>query len=223
MTTFHIVTLFPESIDPYLSASVIGKARERGTLAVRYYNPRDYQSNSRTRLDERPFGGGPGMVLRAEPFIRAIDAAKGRKKNVKILFLDRQGVQFTNTYARDLQEQYRHIIIIAGRYEGIDARVCDVFADDDVTHVSIGPFILTGGEIPALAIIDCVSRQVPGVLGDPESLEEGRTAGSSVYTRPPSFKYKRRTYSVPDVLLSGHHGRIEEWKKERNRNTDDVK
>lgn len=215
MITFHIVTLFPEVMEPYLNSSIIGRAIESKKVAVRFYNPRDYLKFSGERADGKPFGGGPGMVIRPEPVIKAVEKAKGKKKGVKIVIFDRKGRRLTNSYANELSKGYRHIVMVCGRYEGVDARVYEVFREEDIQRVSIGSFILTGGEIPALTLVDCVSRQVPGVLGDPNSLEEERPAGRSVYTRPASFSYKGKEYSVPKVLLSGHHAEIDRWKKKR--------
>ena len=212
---FHIITLFPEVMEPYLKASILGRALENGKIKVYFHNPKDHVKDHKERADGKPFGGGPGMVIRPEPVIKAILKAKGKKKKVKIIFFDRKGKRFTNEYAIDLSEKYKHIILVSGRYEGIDARVFEVFKEEDIERVSIGPFILTGGEIPALAVVDSVSRQVKGVLGDSDSLEEGRPAGRSVYTRPSSFTYKKKQYSVPAVLLSGHHAKIEKWRKRK--------
>jgi tRNA (guanine37-N1)-methyltransferase len=201
-------------MEPYLKASVLGRAIREKKIGVNFYNPRDFLNNKNERVDGKPFGGGPGMIIRPEPVIEAVFKAKGRKKNVKIIFLNRKGRKLTNDYASSLLSQnYKHIIIVSGRYEGIDARVYNVFKDEDTDHLSLGTFILTGGEIPALAVVDCVSRQVKGVLGDYNSLEERRTAGRMVYTRPATFKYKGKSYSVPSVLVSGHHSKIENWKK----------
>lgn len=215
MITFHIVTLFPEIMEPYLRSSILGRAEEKKKISFHFYNPRDYLKNSKERADGRPFGGGPGMVIRPEPVIKAVEKAKGRKKKVKIILFDRKGIRLTNSFAQDLSDRYSHIILICGRYEGIDARVYEVFKKEDIQRVSLGSFILTGGEIPALALIDCVSRQVSGVLGDPDSLEDHRPAGRYVYTRPYSFSHKKKEYSVPKVLISGDHNRIKKWKEKR--------
>ena len=157
------------------------------------------------------------MVIKAEPVIKAIQKAKGVKKKVKIIFLSPSGKQFDNGYAKKLVKNYKDIIIIAGRYEGIDARVKKVFKTDDIT---IGPYILTGGELPAMLMVDVISRQIEGVLGDKDSLEEKRNASPEVYTRPESFKYKNKNYKVPKVLLSGHHKEIEKWRKSKNSKID---
>lgn len=207
---FHIITLFPKALDSYLGESILKRAIEDRKVRVSFYNPRDFVVEKGKRVDRIPYGGGPGMVIQAEPVIRAIEKAKGRKKKVKIIFLSPGGKQFTNTYASEAAKKYKDLIIVSGRYEGIDARVKKVFKMDEV---SVGPFVLTGGELPAMIIMDAVSRQVPGVLGDMDSIEERRVASSEVYTRPEVFEYKGKKYRVPKILLSGHRAKIEEWKR----------
>ena len=208
--TFHIVTLFPGAFDSYLGESILKRAIEDKKIAVRFYNPRDYADNKHDRIDRKPYGGGPGMVIQAEPVIKAVTTAVQKvKKGVKIIWLAPNAKQFTNEYATATARKYRDIVIICGRYEGIDARVKKVLK---VEELSVGPFVLTGGELPAMLIIDVLSRQVKGVLGDFNSLEESREASPDVYTRPESFIYKKKRYAVPKVLLSGHHGKIEEWR-----------
>ena len=211
--TFHIITLFPASFDSYLNESIIARAIKDKKIKVKFYNPRDFAKNKR-QVDDRPYGGGPGMVIKAEPVIKAIQKAKGQKKKVKIISLSPSGKQFDNTYAKKLTKSYKDVIIVAGHYEGIDARVKKVFKTDDLT---IGPYVLTGGELPAMVIMDTTARQIKGVLGDIESLEENRVSSSEFYTRPESFKYKKKNYKVPKVLLSGHHKEIEEWREEKGR------
>ncbi len=208
---FHIITLFPEMFDSYLNESIISRAIKDKKIKVKFYNPRDFAKNKR-QVDDRPYGGGPGMVIKAEPVIKAIQKAKGRKKKVKIIFLSPSGKQFTNAYAKKLTKSYKDIIIIAGHYEGIDARVKKVFRTDEIT---IGPYVLTGGELPVMLMVDVIARQIKGVLGKEESLEENRVSSSEVYTRPEIFKYKNKNYKVPKVLLSGHHKEIEKWKKKK--------
>jgi len=154
------------------------------------------------------------MVIKAEPVIKAIAKAKGKKTKIKIMFLSPSCKKFDTQYAKDISKKYKDIIIIAGHYEGIDERVKKVFKTKDI---SIGDYVLTGGELPAMIIIDSISRQVKGVLGDIESLEENRVSSSEVYTRPESFKYKNKNYKVPKVLLSGHHKEIEEWRKTKDK------
>lgn len=209
---FHIITLFPGAFGAYFGESIIKRAIEDKKIEVSFYNPRDFTKEKDARVDKRPFGGGPGMVIQAEPVIKAIQKAIGRKKNVKIIFLSPSGKQFDNPYAEKLAVRYKHLVIVCGRYEGIDARIKKVFKMEDV---SIGPFVLTGGELPAMLMIDTISRQVKGVLGNFDSIEEHRISSSEVYTRPEVFIYKGKKYAAPKVLLSGHQAKIEEWKKKR--------
>lgn len=208
---FHIITLFPQTFDSYLKESIISRAIKSKKIQIKFYNPRDFAKNKR-QVDDKPYGGGPGMVIKAEPVIKAITKAKGRKKKVKIIFLSPSGKKFNNFYAKKISNNYKDVIIIAGHYEGVDARVKKVFKTDDI---SIGDYVLTGGELPAMILIDAISRQVKGVLGDIESLEENRVSSSEVYTRPESFKYQRKNYKVPKVLLSGHHKEIEKWRSNK--------
>lgn len=211
---FHIVTLFPKAFDSYLGESILRRALEDKKIKVSFYNPRDFTVDKFKRIDRPPYAGGPGMVIQAEPVIRAVEAALKRKKTgeYKIIFLSPGGKQFTNEYAAKVASKFKHIVIVCGRYEGIDARVKKVFKMEDI---SVGPFVLTGGELPAMLVIDVVARQVKGVLGNFDSVEERRVAASEVYTRPEVFKYKGKTYRVPKVLLSGHKAKIEEWKKKK--------
>ncbi len=210
--TFHIITLFPEMFDSYIKGSILGRAIEDKKIKIKFYNPRDFTKDRHRRIDRKPYGGGPGMVIEAMPVIKAIEKAKSKKK-VKIIFLSPSGAQFDNNYAKKTAKNYSDIIIICGRYEGIDARVKKAFKMEDV---SIGNYVLTGGELPAMAIIDCVSRQIEGVLGDFSSLEDSRVASSEVYTRPEIFEYKGKKYKVPKILLSGDHKKIEEWKRRKS-------
>jgi tRNA (guanine37-N1)-methyltransferase len=238
---FHVITLFPASFDSYLGESIIKRAIEDKKITIKFYDPKDYESDPKKRVDDKPYGGGPGMVIRALPVMKAIEAAvKASEKNAKkraaktggkisqpkIIFLSPSGVQFTNEYAKKnagmkvsakgkiSKPKFTDIIIVSGRYEGIDARVKIAFKMEDV---SIGPFVLTGGELPAMLMIDCFARQVPGVLGNFDSLEESRVASPDVYTRPEVFEYKGRKFRVPKVLLSGDHKKIEEWREMRGK------
>ncbi len=210
MTHFHVITLFPDSLSSYLGESILKRAILDKKIKVSFYNPRDFVKDPHDRVDQKPYGGGPGMVIQAGPVIRAIAKAKGRKKKVKIIFFSPAGKQFDTAYAKKISKTYKDIIFVCGRYEGIDARVKEVFNTEDI---SVGPYVLTGGELPAMILIDSISRQIEGVLGDFDSLEETRSASSDVYTRPEILVYKKKTYKVPEVLLSGHHKKIEEWRK----------
>ena len=214
MLHFHIVTLFPESIEPYLNASIIGRAQEKKKIKVSYYTPKDFIDGNRTqdeRVDRRPYGGGPGMVMRPEPMLKAVAKAVGKKKNVEIIFFSTDGEQFTEPMAQSLTKK-KDIVFICGHYEGIDARVEKILKARKVT---VGPYVLTGGELPAATMIDAISRFVPDVLGKAESLERSRVSSPEVYTRPEVLTWKKKKYKVPEVLLSGHHAEIEKWKKGR--------
>lgn len=223
---FHIITLFPDAFSSYIGESIIKRAIEDKKIKVKLYNPRDFTDDKWKRIDQKPYGGGPGMVIQALPVIKAIEKAIGKKKSVtgkkntntkktrakkvKIIFLSPSGTQFTNDYAKTAAKKYTDIIIVSGRYEGIDARIKKIFKMEDI---SVGPFVLTGGELPAMVMVDCISRQVQGVLGDFNSLEESRIASPKVYTRPEVLEYKGKTYRVPKVLLSGNHAKIDEWRR----------
>lgn len=223
MTTFHLITIFPESLESYVNTSILKRAQEKGLISLKYYNPRDFvllpkgkvPSYSDRRVDNRPYGGGPGMVIEAVPVIKAIEKAIGRKLNlqsqkskIKIIFFSPAGKQFTNEVA-DTFKKYTDIVLVCGRYEGIDARVKKTFP---MVDISVGPYVLTGGELPAMIVIDSITRRIKGVLGDELSIEEERVASPDVYTRPEVIEYKGKKYRVPKILLSGHHQKMEEWK-----------
>lgn len=237
MTTYHLITLFPESTESYLNASILKRAQEKGLIALKYYNPRDFtvskkkgtpQTYADRRVDDRPYGGGPGMVIEALPVIRAIEAAmkvaKGKRrilfpkkaeatKKIKIVFFSPAGKQFSNEMA-DTFKKYTDIIFVCGRYEGIDARVKKAFPMIDI---SVGPYVVTGGELPAMIMIDTITRRIPGVLGDSLSIEEERIASPDVYTRPEVIEYKGKKYRVPKILLSGHHAKQNEWRMKKKK------
>ena len=207
--TYHVITLFPESFQSPIHSSIIGRAIRDKKIWVKFYNPRHFTKNKWQRVDQRPYGGGPGMVLEAAAILKAVQKAVGKKK-AEIYFFDRSGKQFTNTDARQLAKKAKDIVFICGHYEGIDARVQKI---QKAKKISVGPYTLTGGELPAMIVIDAVSRQIPGVLGRFDSIEEERVSSSEVYTRPEILKWKGKKYRVPKVLLSGHHQKIEDWKK----------
>lgn len=207
---FHIITLFPEAMEGYFNASILGRAQKDKKIKVSYYNPRDFTKDKWRRVDRRPYGGGPGMVMEAPAVLNAAKKAIGKNKNVKVIFLSAAGKQFTNAAARSYAKKFKHMVFLCGHYEGVDARVRKILKAEEV---SIGPYILTGGEAPALVIADAVARQLKGVLGNFESLEEDRASSSEVYTRPEVLAYGGKTYRVPKILLSGRHKDIEAWKK----------
>lgn len=223
---FHLITLFPEVCASYTNASVLGRAQkvEKGKgakvkgkkISVTYYNPRDFTTDKHHKVDERPYGGGPGMVMQALPILKATAKALGRKdrKKVKILLMSPRGKLFDQVYAKKIVQKYTDLIIIAGRYEGIDSRVKKILKAEEV---SVGNYVLTGGELPALTIIDAVARHVPGVLGTFESLEDERVSSGLMYTRPEVLEYQKKKYRVPKVLVGGHHALIEAWRKDVNK------
>lgn len=228
---FHVITIFPDICQAYTDAGVLGRAQKtdkgkgakvRGKkISVNYYNPRDFAGDKHKKVDDRPYGGGPGMVMKAEPILKAWEKAVGRKRKekaqndghavsiIKTLIMSPRGVKFDQKMAKDLAVKYEHVVLISGRYEGIDARVKDILKAEEV---SVGDYVLTGGELPALSIIDAVSREVPGVLGTFESLEDQRLSSGEMYTRPEILEYKKKKHQVPEVFLKGDPKAIDEWK-----------
>jgi tRNA (guanine37-N1)-methyltransferase len=210
---YHLVTLFKEACEPYLNSSILGRAQEKGLISISYQNPRDYVDNKWGKVDERPYGGGPGMVMTALPVAKA--TAKALPKNAKkplIVWFTPTATQFTNAEA-DKLAKYSDIVFVCGRYEGIDERALKILKTlAPVKKYSIGPYVLTGGELPAMSMIDVISRRLPGVLGKDASVEERRIASREVYTRPESIEFKKKTYRVPKVLQTGHHANIDAWK-----------
>jgi tRNA (guanine37-N1)-methyltransferase len=207
---FDIVTIFPRMVEAGLVEGVIGRARASGLLDIAVHDLRDHTSDRHRTVDDVPFGGGPGMVLKPEPLFRAVDAIREvRGAPDTVLLMSPAGRRFTQAHARRLA-QLDHVVILCGRYEGIDERVRAHLATEDV---SIGDYVLSGGEVPALAILDAVGRQVKGVVGDEQSVDEDSFTRGLLdhphYTRPADF----RGFAVPDVLLSGHHGEIRRWRR----------
>lgn len=216
MIHFHIITLFPESIEPYLNSSIIGRAQAAKKIKISYYDPKKFTRDKYGRVDRRPYGGGPGMVLEPEAILRAVEKATPKmyrgdasRRRLAAVFFATDGKLFDETEAKRLSKK-GDIIFICGHYEGVDARVEKILK---AKKVSVGPYVLTGGELPAATVIDAIARHVPGVLGKAESLEASRVSSPEVYTRPEVLEWKGKKYRVPKVLLTGHHAKIEEWKK----------
>lgn len=205
---FYIISIFPEAFDSYLNESILARAIKNKKIKIKFFNPIDFVKEG--RVDDKPYGGGPGMVMKAEPVIKAISKAVGKKRKIKIIFLSPSGKKFDTNLAKKMSKQHKDIVIVCGNYEGIDARIQKVFKMEEI---SIGDYVLTGGALPAMVLVDVISRQVKGVLGNEYSLEESRVSCSEVYTRPEILKYKNKNYKVPEILLSGDHKKIEEWKK----------
>lgn len=210
--TFHIITLFPRSISGYFESSILKRAAEDGKIEIKFYDIKDFLPKGE-RADRKPFGGGPGMVIKAEPVVKAAEKAVGKKK-AKIIIFSPSGRLFDGKYARALSKSFRDIVLVAGHYEGVDQRAKKILKAEEV---SIGPYVLTGGELPAAVLVDSVARHVPGVLGNVGSIEESRVSSPEVYTRPEEIKHKGKIYRAPKVLLSGHHKKIEEWKKNKRK------
>jgi len=206
---FHIVTLFPEMFSGILSSGVIGRAVESGILEVRFYNIRDYTRDRHRTVDDSPYGGGAGMVMKVEPLAECIDAVRVAAPQSRLLLTSPGGMQFSQFMASELASE-GEVIILCGRYEGVDERVKELFS---ATEVSIGDYVMTGGEIAAMVMIDAVGRLVPGVLGSGDSAEDDSFSNGLLeypqYTRPPEY----RGLKVPDTLLSGNHREIARWRR----------
>lgn len=213
---FDIVTIFPKAFDSYLATGILGRAIKNKKIDVRIHDLRDYSTDRKhKKVDDRPYGGGPGMIMQAAPIIAAIKKLVPRKrKTTKVFLLAAGGVMFTQQEAQKLAKTAKRVVLFCGRYEGVDYRV-QKYIDGEV---SIGKYVLTGGEVPALVVVDAVTRLLPGVLGTDassvdESWSDGETAEYPHYTRPEVFKGMR----VPGVLLSGDHKRIAAWRKQQRR------
>jgi tRNA (guanine37-N1)-methyltransferase len=218
---FEVFTLLPEVFPSYIDTSIIKRARERGLITVRVHNIRDYTHDKHHTTDDTPYGGGGGMVMKPDPVFEAVETVLGLNptdqtqgepaSNIPIILLTPQGRVFNQSIAKELS-QHTHIVLICGRYEGIDERIREHLVTDEI---SIGDYVLTGGEIPALILIDAISRLLPDVLGDPTGAEDDSHAMGLLeyphYTRPPEF----RGWKIPEVLLSGAHAKIDKWRREQ--------
>ena len=206
---FDILTLFPNMFSSPLRESILGKAIEKGLIQIRTVNIRDFTSDKHQVVDDTPYGGGQGMVMKVEPIARAIESVKSQNPSAWTVYLTPQGKPLHQDLARRLSTQ-PHLILLCGRYEGVDERVRESFVDEEI---SIGDYVLTGGELAAMVVIDTVSRFIPGVLGSDRSAEEDSFYNSLLeypqYTRPPNF----RGHCVPEVLLSGNHSAISLWRR----------
>jgi len=219
---FEVFTLLPEVFPSYLETSIIKRARERGLINVRAHNIRDYTHDRHHMTDDTPYGGGGGMVMKPEPVFEAIETVLGLNTtplsspqpelNIPIILLTPQGRVFNQTIAQELS-QHPRIALLCGRYEGIDERIREHLTTDEI---SIGDYVLTGGELPALILIDAIARLLPDVLGDPTGAQDDSHAMGLLeyphYTRPPEF----RGWKAPDILLSGDHAKIEKWRREQS-------
>jgi len=210
---FDVFTLLPDVMQAYLHASILGKAQQAGLIDVKLHNIRDFTTDRHRTTDDEPYGGGGGMVMKPEPLFAAVESVLGEDLNrIPVVLLTPQGRVFNQGVARELA-QHTRLALICCRYEGVDERVRHHLATDEI---SIGDYVLTGGELPALIIIDAVARSYPGVLGDAQAVKKDSHASGLLehphYTRPASF----RGWKVPEVLLSGDHARIEAWRREQS-------
>lgn len=207
---FDVITLFPNVFESIIHESIIKRAQEKKKVCIRVHDLRDYTKDKHRKVDDRPFGGGPGMVLSPQPIFDAVKKIKGRRRATVILTCP-TGKPLTQKLAKNLTK-HKNLIILCGHYEGVDERVRRHIVDESI---SIGDYVLTGGELPAMVLIDCLTRLIPGVLGKDESLVEESFEGGVLdfpqYTRPANF----RGIKVPDVLLSGNHLHIQEWRKKQ--------
>ncbi|MEJ2182220.1 MAG: tRNA (guanosine(37)-N1)-methyltransferase TrmD [Nitrospirota bacterium] len=210
MKLFSVITIFPRVFDAYLSESLIGKAREKGLVGVDVLDLRDFTADRHRTVDDSPYGGGPGMVLKPEPLARAVQHVKADGVETLTILLTPQGARFDQGAAERFAREERRLLFLCGRYEGMDERVRESLVDEEI---SIGDYVLSGGELAALVIIDAASRLVPGVVGDEVSLEDESFSWGILdyphYTRPPEWRGMR----VPEVLLSGNHGEIARYRR----------
>lgn len=207
---FDVITIFPQMIEQAAAWGVIGKAAQQNLLTIHAVDLRDYCHDSYRQVDDTPYGGGPGMVMKPEPFFEAVDDIKDRSPGpAHVVLLTPQGATFNQAKARDLAK-HEHLILLCARYEGVDERVCEALVDEEI---SVGDYVLSGGELAALIIIDAVSRLVPGVLGNENSIEQESHSEKLLeypqYTRPAQY----RGMSVPDVLAHGYHEQIRVWRR----------
>lgn len=212
---FDIVSIFPEAFRSYFEESLIKRARKSGLLDINVVNLRDFTADKHQKVDDRPFGGGPGMVLKVDPFYKAVQSLTRKKKNSKtrIVLFSTRGDKFSAKTAARLSK-YDRLILLCGRYEGVDERVAEHLADEEI---SMGDYVLSGGELPAMVLVEAVARFLPGFLGKYESLEEIK-GSYPVFTRPVEFEPggKQKAWVVPKVLLSGDHAKIQAWRRQNS-------
>lgn len=211
---YYVLTLFPEMIEQGMNTSITGRAIEKGQISLQAVNIRDYANNKHMKVDDYPYGGGAGMVMQAEPVYQACQAVtSGMEKKPRVIYMTPQAEVFTQRIAEELAQE-ENLVFLCGHYEGIDERVLDEIVTD---YLSIGDYVLTGGELPAMVVMDAVSRLVPGVLNNKASAETESFSAEGLlehphYSRPPVWHEK----PVPEVLISGHHKNIEAWRREQS-------
>ena len=208
-----ILTLFPEMVDTVLSESIIGRARKADIIDINCINIRDFADNKHNRVDDYPYGGGNGMVMQPQPIYNAyMSIAENCEEKPYVIYMSPQGRVFNQQIAKELLDK-KHIVLLCGHYEGVDERIIEEIVDEEI---SIGDYVLTGGEVPAIVVCDCICRMVPGVLSNDECFSEESHFDGKLeypqYTRPPIFMGRE----VPEVLLSGHHANIQKWRQEQS-------
>lgn len=215
MIKFHVITIFPEAFKTYFETSLLGKAQKHGLIKINLFDLRRFANDKHKTVDDKPYGGGPGMVLKVEPIFKATEflrkKAKIQNTKTRVILFSTRGKNLDRKTARRLSK-YKNLILICGRYEGVDERVARYIADEEI---SVGNYVLSGGELPAMLFIEAVSRYIDGVLGKRESLEELK-GSYPVYSRPEKF----RDWQVPEVLLSGNHKKIEDWRSKLGKKYD---
>ncbi len=221
MITFHVISIFPNIFSSYFNESILKRSQKKKIIKIKIYNIRSFAKDKHKTADDSPYGGGPGMVMKIEPLLKAVvSALRQKNKQTKAVIFSATGKQLNKETARKWGSKYKDIILICGHYEGIDARLKSILKSMkvDVEEISVGPYILSGGELAAMIVVDAISRHIPGVLGKIDSLEENK-GSYPVYTRPELFEFtppgrgkKSKKYRVPQVLLSGDHKKISEWR-----------
>lgn len=216
-TRFHVITIFPDMFSGYFSESIISRAIANRLIEVNTYALREHTKDKHRRVDGKPYGGGPGMVMWVDPIMHCVENVYkkiNRRKNIRILTVvfNAGGEKFTNVLAKATAKKYTDVVFICGRYEGVDSRVKKILK---AKEWSIGDYVLTGGELPAMVCIDAIARQIQGVLHDELSLEEKRMASHEIYARPEVYEYGGKKYKVPKVLLSGNHKLIHEYRTKK--------
>jgi tRNA (guanine37-N1)-methyltransferase len=224
MKKFDIITIFPQIFDSYFGESIIKRAQKENLVEIKIHNLRDWTTDNHKTVDDSPYGGGAGMVMKVEPIFKSIKSIKSKvKSQTRVILFSAKGKKYTQADARRLAK-YDNLILICGRYEGVDERVAENIADEEI---SIGDFVLTGGEIPAMVLVDSITRLIPGVLGNPDSLKDesfnkiqdtkydiqNTILEYPQYTRPEDFQ----GWKVPEILLNGNHKEIEQWRKKNKK------
>ncbi|MGB0757757.1 MAG: tRNA (guanosine(37)-N1)-methyltransferase TrmD [Patescibacteria group bacterium] len=217
---FDIITIFPEILDSYLEETILARAKSLGIIEIYTHTPREFATDAHKSIDDKPYGGGAGMVMLFEPIAKTIEKVKDPERKSLTVLLAANGDVFKQEKAREIVAEYEQVIFICGRYEGVDARIEEIVD----MKMSVGEYVLAGGELPALVMLEATARLIPGVLGKEESLREESFNEDGYleyphYTRPETVSWQGKDYTVPEVLLSGNHAEIVKWRKQNSRHT----